>query len=115
MRNGEMIVKCEKCGHEIDGESPICMYCGSVLPDSVITQETNKRMVEKHIDEIVKNKESNIGVSLKAFGAILIIIGFIADIISMFLIFSADFSSYGAITIFGTIMFLIGIAIVANS
>lgn len=115
MQDDKTIIKCEKCGHEIDGKSPICMHCGTALPDSVITQETNKRMAEKHIDETVKNKVSNIGVSLKAFGAILIILGLIADIISMFLIFSADFGSYGAITILGTIMFIIGIAIVSNS
>ena len=106
---------CKNCGHEVTGDAPICMYCGTLIPESEITQETKKRISEKHVEEVSKNKESSIGVSLKAFGAILIIIGFIADIISMFLIFSADFNSYGAITIFGTIMFFIGIGIVANS
>ena len=105
------MVLCEKCGHEIDGKSPICMYCGAAIADTNILPETKERMES----EIAKQSNSNPGVSIKAFGAFLVILGILADVISMFLIFSDGFGAFGALTIGGTIAFLIGIGLIANS
>ena len=102
---------CENCGHKIDGKSPICMHCGAAIADDDILQETKEKM-KTNVDN---QSESNPGTSVKAIGAALIIIGFFADVISMFLIFSDDFGSFGAVTIAGTISFLIGLALVANN
>lgn len=102
---------CKKCGHEIDGKSPICMYCGATIADTDIQPEVRKKMQEK-LDE---NSSANDGTSIKAFGAFLIIIGIVADVISMFLISSGSFEVFNAITIGGTISFLIGLALVSNS
>ena len=102
---------CEKCGKEIDGNSPICMYCGAAISDSNITQETKDRMKA----EASNQSTSDPGTSLKALGATLIILGILADIISMFLIFSDGFGGFGVLTIGGTISFLIGLALVANT
>ena len=65
-----MAKTCQKCGHEIDGKSPICMYCGAAVADSEISQETKERMQEKS-----QETTSNTGTSIKALGAFLIIIG----------------------------------------
>ena len=101
---------CKKCGHEIDDNAPICMYCGTSISESDINQETKSRM------EIIANKkEPTGGTKIKAVGAGLLIIGFIADIVSMFLIISNDFSIFNGLTIFGTIIFLIGITLIRNS
>lgn len=86
------------------------MYCGASLSDSDISSETKERMKEED-----SKRTSTSGTSVKAFGAFLIIIGILADVISMFLIASSDFSFFNAITIGGTISFLIGLAIVSNS
>jgi len=105
-----MASTCKNCGREIDGKSPICMYCGTAVSDSEITQETKDRM-----QEISKETTSNPGTSIKAFGAFLMIIGILADVVSMFLIMSDGFGAFGTITIIGTISFLIGLMLVANS
>ena len=105
-----MSLNCKKCGHEIDGNSPVCMYCGATISDSNLSQEAKER-----IEKEACKKDSNAGTSIKAFGALLIIIGIIADIISMFLVFSGSYASFGGIIIFGTIVFIIGLAIVSNS
>ena len=52
--------------------------------------------------------------SAKAFGAFLLIIGAVIDVISMFLIFSSDYEAFNALTIAGTISFLIGIGLLSN-
>ncbi len=52
--------------------------------------------------------------SVKALGAFLIIAGIGADVISMFMISGSSFESFGAITIFGTIAFLAGLALFSN-
>lgn len=105
-----MAAVCKKCGKEIDGKSPICMYCGTVIDDVDIAVETKERM-EKESSKPVPND----GSSAKAFGAFLVILGILADVVSMFLIFSADFAGFSVITIAGTIAFLIGIAVISNS
>lgn len=101
---------CEKCGCEIDGSSPICMNCGAPIPDSQLTQETKERLETQEHDTHVASGAS----STKAFGAFLLIIGSIIDVISMFLISSSDFETFNALTIGGTICFLIGITLLSN-
>lgn len=105
-----MSVKCEKCGHEIDGNSPICMFCGAAIPTENINEETKARLKAEETDSYKSPNAS----STKAVGAFLIILGMLADVISMFLIFSSDFGSFGAITIGGTICFLLGIFLFSN-
>ncbi len=105
-----MSVKCEKCGHEVDGDSPICMYCGAALPNSSINQETKERLKAEEKDSYKSPNAS----STKAVGALLLILGILTDVISIFLIYSEGFSSFGAITIGGTICFLIGIVLLSN-
>lgn len=51
---------CKKCGHEIDGKSPICMYCGATIADTDIQPEVRKKMQEK-LDE---NSSTNDGTSI---------------------------------------------------
>ena len=106
-----MNAECKKCGNKIDGNSPICMYCGTAVPDSNINIETKERM------KLQSSKSSATGnaTSIKAFGAALVIIGILADVVSMFMIASSSFESFSAVTISGTIMFLIGLAIISNS
>ena len=106
----KMSVICEKCGHEVDGNSPICMYCGAALPDTSISQETKERLKAEEKDSYTSPNAS----STQAVGAFLMILGILADVISMFLIFSDGFGSFGAITIGGTICFLIGIMLFSN-
>lgn len=101
---------CEKCGCEIDGSTPICMNCGAPIPDSQLTQETKERLETQKHDTHVASGAS----SVKAFGAFLLIIGSIIDVISMFLIFSSDYEAFNVLTIGGTISFLIGIALLSN-
>ncbi len=91
------------------------MYCGAAITDASISQEAKDRMQEHMQQEASKQAISNAGTSAKAFGAMLIIIGILADVISMFLIFSGGVSAFSVITIGGTIAFLIGLAIVSNS
>jgi len=106
-----MDAECKKCGNKIDGNSPVCMYCGTAVPDSNINLETKERM------RVQSSKPSSPGdtSSLKVFGAILVILGILADIIGMFMIASSSFEAFSAVTITGTIMFLIGLAIISNS
>lgn len=101
---------CKKCGCKLDGNSPICMNCGAAVPDSQLSQETKERLETQKHDTHVANGAS----SVKAFGAFLLIIGIIIDVISMFLIFSSDYEMFHALTIGGTISFLIGIALLSN-
>ena len=105
-----MSLTCKNCGHNIDKNSPICMHCGTAIPDADISISVKERMEQESC-----KKSSDIGSSIKAFGAFLIIIGIIVDVISMFMISSSDFGSFSVLTIIGTIAFLIGLAIVANS
>lgn len=105
-----MAYKCEKCGCEIDGSSPICMNCGTPVPESQLTSETQKRIkFQKH-----DTHKASGASSIKAVGAFLIILGILADVISMFLIFSSDFDAFNVLTIGGTISFLIGITLLSN-
>lgn len=106
-----MYAECKKCGKEIDGNSPICMYCGAAIPENNINLETKERM------RVQSSKTSTPGdtSSAKAFGAVLVIIGILADVISMFMIASSSFEAFSGVTIAGTIMFLIGLAIISNS
>ena len=105
-----MALICQKCGCEIDGKSPICMNCGATIPDEQISQETKERLkADEHDTHIASN-----GSSTRALGATLIILGILADVISMFMIFSSDFESFGVITIGGTICFLIGLLLFSN-
>ena len=86
------------------------MYCGAKLPDTSINQETKERLEAEKIDSY---KSPNVS-STRAVDAFLMILGILADVISMFLIFSDGFGSLGAITIGGTICFLIGILLFSN-
>lgn len=104
-------MKCEKCGHEIDGKSLLCMNCGTKVPEEFLTIET-KEKIQSENNNIVKASSAS---SAKAVGAFLIIFGIIADIISMFFVFSEGVGAFSAITIAGTILFFIGIALFANS
>lgn len=101
---------CKNCGNEIDGNSPICMNCGVPVPENEISSSTKARMEQEN-----SKTTSDVGTSIKAFGALLIISGIVIDVISMFLIFSSSFSAFGTLTIIGTIAFLIGLAIISNS
>jgi uncharacterized membrane protein YvbJ len=105
-----MQILCKNCGNEIDGNSPICMNCGVPVPENEISSSTKERMKQEN-----NKTTSNVGTSVKAFGALLIISGIVIDVISMFLIFSSSFSAFGTLTIIGTIAFLIGLAIISNS
>ena len=101
---------CEKCGCKIDGNSPICMNCGMPIPDSKINQETKERLkAEEHDTHTASNASST-----RALGAALIIIGILADVISMFMIFSSDIGAFSTLTIGGTICFLIGLLLFNN-
>lgn len=101
---------CKKCGCEIDGNSPICMNCGTAVPDSQLTQETKNRLeLEKHDTHVASGASS-----AKALGAIMLIIGIVIDVISMFLIFSTSVKAFSAFTIGGTICFLLGLFFLNN-
>lgn len=105
-----MALTCEKCGCEVTGNSPICMNCGAALPESYISQETKERLKSEERDTHVASSAS----SIKALGAFLVILGILADVISMFLIFGDGFGGFSAITIGGTICFLIGLMLISN-
>jgi len=86
------------------------MNCGATIPDEQISQETKERLkAGEHDTHIASNASST-----RALGATLIILGILADVISMFMIFSSDFESFGVITIGGTICFLIGLLLFSN-
>ena len=102
---------CPKCGHKVDGSTPICMYCGACLPQEMLTSETQKKIVE----EMAQPQETHSTASpIRAVGALLMIIGFAIDIATMFMIFSGDLEVFNALTIIGTIAFLLGIALFSN-
>ena len=101
---------CEKCGHEVDGNSPVCMYCGAKLPETSLTQETKEGLKKEEKDTYTSPGAS----SVKALGAFLIILGIIADVFCMMQIGSSDFETYRTFTIGGTICFIIGLALYSN-
>jgi uncharacterized membrane protein YvbJ len=102
-----MSAKCENCGHEIDGNSPICMYCGAALKESDMNQETRDRIKTEAVDT---HRAANAS-SLKAVGAVLMIIGFLTDIISMVMIVSSSYSAFGVVTAIGTVCFILGLVL----
>lgn len=101
---------CKKCGAPITDNSPICMNCGSAIPETDLSQETLKRLNEDKHDKHVANNSS----SVKALGAFLLIVGFIIDFISIVSISTSSYDSFGALTVGGTICFFIGIFLFAN-
>ena len=101
---------CPKCGHEVDGNSPICMYCGASLPISSLNQATQERIRSQAVD----NYRSPNASSIKAFGAFLMILGIAADLLSTILIFTGSTGAFGAVCTIGTICFIVGIALFAN-
>ena len=105
-----MSIKCEKCGQEIDGNSPICMYCGAAIPEAHLSEETKNRLKEEKNDSYKAPNAS----STKATGAFLMILGILADVISMFMIFSSDVEAFGIVTIGGSICFILGLALFSN-
>lgn len=101
---------CQKCGCEIDGKSPICMNCGATIPDEQISQETKEQLkADEHDTHVASNASST-----RAMGAILIILSLLTDVISMFMVFSSGFESFGVVAIGGTICFLIGLLLFSN-
>lgn len=103
---------CRKCGHEIDGKSPICMYCGSAIPLNYLSPETKERF--QNYNERPQNSSSGSVSGVKALGAVILIIGIVTDLVSMFMISSGNFSAFNAMTIFGTIAFFVGLVLYAN-
>ncbi len=105
-----MAMVCEKCGSTISEDSLVCMNCGAAAPR---TAENAEKIAQQKVVDEKKASESN-PYSLKAIGAVLIILGIVADVFSMFLIHSLDFGAFSAVSIFGTISFLIGWLLFAN-
>ena len=101
-----------KCGHEIDGKSPICMYCGAAIPSSSMSPETKERFQNNNGQ--TQPSSSNSASGVRALGAILLIVGIITDVVSMFMITSGSYGGFSTITIIGTICFLIGLVLFAN-
>lgn len=109
-----MASTCKKCGHEIDGSSPICMYCGAAIDDASISQEAKARMQGQIQQEVITRSVSNAGTSAKALGAFLIILGILADVVSMILIFADGGGAFGVVTVVGTVLFILGLVLVSN-
>ena len=84
------------------------MYCGTEVPESEISPEAKVTM---HTSNVPSSSNAS---SAKATGAALIIIGMILDIVSIIMIVSSSYGAFGIVTAIGTILFIIGIALVAN-
>lgn len=93
----------------------IIKLCENIKGHYSLTNQIERSGTSERMEQENNKPTSNTGTSAKAFGALLIISGIIIDVISMFLIFSSSFSSFGTLTIIGTIAFLIGLAIISNS
>ena len=86
------------------------MYCGAAIPEAHLSEETKNRLRKEKNDSYKSPNAS----STKATGALLIIIGILADVISMFMIFSSDVEAFGIVTIGGTICFVFGLVLFSN-
>lgn len=100
-----MALICQRCGCEIDGKSPICMNCGAAIPNEQISKETKERLKAYEHDKHVASNAS----SIRALGAVLIILSILAGFISMFMIFHSDFELFRIAVIGETICFSIGL------
>ncbi len=99
---------CEKCGHKLEDNSPICMYCGHTIPKTQLSKTTIERL-EKESKPKESDPTLNAAISVKSFGVILLIIGFLSDIIGMFMVGSSDVDTFKIVLIGGTISFFLGL------
>ena len=101
---------CEKCGHEVNENTPICMFCGAPVND--YTESENVKKFKQN--ELIENKANNFVGGIKGFGAILLIIGGLLDLISIITIVTGEIESSGVLSVIGTILFIAGIGIISN-
>lgn len=99
-----MIKKCEKCGHILEGDSPICMFCGAAISDNDLSKEARERINNSQKDNYTSPNAS----SVKALGAFLMILGILGDLVSLVGGFVPS------VMIGGTICFFIGMALFSN-
>ena len=86
------------------------MYCGAAVSEADLQPETKERL---QMDATDRYRSPNAS-SVRAFGAVLMIIGILADIVSMVLVFTADSSLFSVVTIGGTIVFILGLVLFRN-
>ena len=85
------------------------MYCGHTIPKTQLSKTTIERL-EKESKPKESDPTLNAAISVKSFGVILLIIGFLSDIIGMFMVVgSSDVDTFKIVLIGGTISFFLGL------
>lgn len=107
-------ILCEKCGHEVEKGSVICMYCGKKIATSVSDAEVDSiaNKPTTGINVAPKKTSSNdTEIAIRTLGNFLIGAGIFSDVLAMFMVGSSSIESFKYIGIFGTISFLIGLVL----
>lgn len=117
---------CSKCGTEMPDGASFCPKCGestspnqvnddlNTILDSAFFSPTQKVILkpdEQTPKKEVKDSSKTMAGSSKSLGTVLIILGIVCDVISMFMIGSSSFEDFKFITIAGTICFLVGLCL----
>jgi hypothetical protein len=103
---GQRSLVCENCGKELDENAIICGYCGKSIPKNNLSNETVKRIQENEYSDASLKK--NTGFTIRLWGEVLMTIGILCDVISMFFI-DGDYIIFSILIPMGTIAFLVGL------
>ena len=103
---------CPKCG-ESTSPNQVNDDLNTII-DSAFFSPTQKVILkpdEQTPKKEVKDSSKTMAGSSKSLGTVLIILGIVCDVISMFMIGSSSFEDFKFITIAGTICFLVGLCL----
>lgn len=104
---------CPKCGKVVNEKSIVCMYCGKNINGSNMANNSVSDLKEK--EPYYQKDRMQKDASAKSLGGVLMAIGIILDIASMFLVGSGSVESFSFCCIGGTICFFIGLFLARGS
>lgn len=102
---------CPACGAKVLQSEKVCSKCGAVNYRNI---EVRNRVISENQKYIKTAKKINkAGGILKVFGILLIVFGVLVDIVTTFLLFTDSGSELFILLPFGTIAFIVGMAILS--